>query len=112
MSNKRLSATEFSKFQNELLQNNWVIHSSAVYGKPQKPAGDVAHVASQQKLSSERGRLVSHCHLLVRIVQQRAVCRYCGQSYPLTPSGDLDKELLVREVLSRPLFGQEGQCRL
>lgn len=112
MSNKRLSATEISKFQNELLQNNWVIHSSAVHGKPQKPAGDVAHVASQQKLSSERGRLVSHCHLLVRIAQQRAVCRYCGQSYPLMPSGDLDKDLLVREALSRPLFGREELCRL
>ena len=112
MSNKRFSATEISRFLNERLQGNWVIHSLAVHGKPQKPAGDVAHVASQQKLSSARGRLVSHCHLLVGIDQQRAVCRYCGQSYPLTPSGDLDKDLLVREVLSRPLFGQEGECRL
>lgn len=100
MSNKRFSATEISRFLNERLQGNWVIPDSA------------SHVTSQQKLSSARGQLVSHCHLLVGIDQQRAVCRYCGQSYPLTPSGDLDKELLVREVLSRPLFGQEGQCRL
>ena len=112
MSNKRFSATEISRFLNERLQGNWVIHSSAVHGKPQKPAGDVAHVASQQKLSSARGRLVSHCHLLVDIGQQRAVCRCCGQSYPLMPSGDLDKDLLAREMLSRPLFGGDGQCQL
>lgn len=100
MSNKRLSATEISKFLTEPLQGNWVIPDSA------------SHVTSQQKLSSARRQLVSHCHLLVGIDQQRAVCRCCGQSYPLMPSGDLDKDLLVEEVLSRPLFGGDGQCQL
>ena len=73
MSNKRFSATEISRFLNERLQGNWVIHSLAVHGKPQKPAGDVAHVASQQKLSSARERLVSHCHLLVAISSRNAI---------------------------------------
>lgn len=100
MSNKRFSATEISRFLNERLQGNWVIPDS------------VSHVTSQQKLSSARGQLVSHCHLLVGIDQQRAVCRCCGQSYPLMPSGDLDKDLLAREMLSRPLFGGDGQCQL
>lgn len=112
MSNKRLSATEISRFQNERLQDSLVIHNEKANNKLQSPSEGVVHVASQQRLEPQNGRFVSHCHLLVRIDQQRAVCQYCGQSYPLTPSGDLDKERLVQEAFFRPLFGREGQCRL
>lgn len=112
MSNKRFSATEISRFLNERLQDSRAIRSSEVYDKPQKPAEDAVRAASRRRLSAPRGRLVSRCHLFVRIGEQRAVCQYCGQSYPLTPSGDLDKEQLVQEALSHPLFGREGQCRL
>ena len=112
MSNKRLSTTEISKFLNERLQDSRAIRSSEVYDMLQKPAEDAVPVASRRRLAAPRGRLVSHCHLLVRIGAQRAVCRYCGQSYPLTLSGDLDRDQLAQEALSRPLFGREGRCRL
>lgn len=112
MSNKRLSATEISRFLNERLQDRRAIRNSEVHDRPQKLAEDAVRAAFRQKLTAPRGRFVSHCHLLVRIDRQRAVCQYCGQSYPLTPSGDLDRGQLVQEALSRPLFGREGQCRL
>lgn len=112
MSNKRLSTTEISRFLNERLQDSRAIRSSEVYDMLQKPAEDAERAAFRQKLTAPHGRFVSSYHLLVRIDQQRAVCRYCGQSYPLTPSGDLDRGQLVQEALSRPLFGREGQCRL
>ena len=112
MSNKRLSTTEISRFLNERLQDSRAIRSSEVYDMLQTPAEDAVRVASRRRLAAPRGRLVSHCHLLVRIGAQRAVCQYCGQSYPLALLGDLDRDQLVQEALSRPLFGREVQCRL
>ena len=112
MSNKRLSATEISRFLNERLQDRREIRNSEVHDMPQKLAEDTERAAFRQKLTAPHGRFVSSYHLLVRIGAQRAVCQYCGQSYPLTLSGDLDRDQLVQEALSRPLFGREVQCRL
>ena len=112
MNKKKLSVTEIPRFLNERLQDSRAIHNAEAYDKPRKLARDAVHAAYRRRLAAPHGRFVSHSHLLVRIDRQRAVCQCCGQSYPLTPSGDLDRDQLVQEALSRPLFGREGQCRL
>lgn len=112
MSNKRVPLTEISRFLNERLHDSWAVRVVEVADKHSRPVAGAGHVASRQKSLRPHGQLVSHCHLLVRKEGQRALCQYCGQSFPLTPSGDLDKVQLLQEELSRPLFGCEGRCRL
>ena len=112
MSNKRFSATEISEFQSEHLQCNRVVRAGIAACTNQAPDKDAVRVERQRMSSLPAERSVCSVHLLVRTDGCRAVCCRCGQSYPLTPSGDLDREQIVREALLRPLFGRGEQCRL
>lgn len=112
MSNKKISATEISRFLDGYLQGSPVAHNVTTLCRHRTLPAGVEPALSRQRSQVPHGLSISHSHLLVRVGKRRALCRFCGQSFPLTPSGDLDTVQLIKEALSRPLIDQEAQCLL
>ena len=77
------------------------VQKQSVLRKHHKLAEDVLHEPCQQKFPGLRALHSVHVHHLVRNDEGQWLCQYCGQSFPSTPEGGLDKEQLLREMILR-----------